>query len=72
MGWMDLHLYKFEYSWASFAYDGHSFPSVTLSELNVKESSPLYYLYDLGDFWEHAIELEKITPHPKEKKFPIV
>ena len=68
MGWEHFHLYKFEYNWNSFQYNGHSSPSVTLSELNIKENSTLYYLYDFGDLWEHAIELEKIIPQTKREK----
>jgi len=33
-----------------------------LSEFIKEEKQKLRYLYDLGDNWEHTVELEKILP----------
>ncbi|MBN1289718.1 MAG: hypothetical protein JXA49_08800 [Actinobacteria bacterium] len=29
------------------------------------------YIYDFGDYWKHAIELEDILPAGKGKQYPV-
>lgn len=70
MGWEHFHLYKFEYKWQCFEYDGNCSPSTTLEELNMVKGSSLNYSYDFGDNWEHTLELEKIIPKIKRERVP--
>ncbi len=49
MGWEHFHLYKFEYKWQCFEYDGNCSPLTTLEELNMVKGASLNYSYDFGD-----------------------
>lgn len=69
MGWEDLHLHQFHiYGKAygvyhdggiSFADDPHT---VTLASFRLRAGERFAYEYDMGDFWQHDIWLERILP----------
>ena len=44
---------------------------VKLGDIFTKEKIRIQYEYDFGDCWEHIIELEKILPKEKNKKYPV-
>jgi hypothetical protein len=59
MGWEFSHLYQF--------YRGRQeLPSeARLSQVAPRARAKIYYIYDMGDYWEHEILVEKTLPdHP--------
>ena len=78
MGWLDYHLWE-------FTVDGEIYttPSideyrsvidaeqVTLQQVAPNEGDRLHYLYDLGDSWEHVIEVEAVLPPDPEGQYPV-
>jgi hypothetical protein len=42
-----------------------------LEEFIKKEEQKIRYLYDLGDRWEHIVQLEKILPRKEGADYPI-
>jgi hypothetical protein len=66
MGWESRHLYEFQVDGESFADPDvedeppeASVHDVALASLAPTVGSKLVYRYDLGDGWEHEIEIEK-------------
>jgi len=43
---------------------------IPLNRFFLKPGDRVFYDYDFGDNWEHEIELEKILPKEKGKKYP--
>lgn len=70
MGWEDYHLYSFNYGRQCFEFNGNGRPSLKLSSLKMKKGDEILYVYDLGDGWEHKIELEALIPRTKELFYP--
>lgn len=76
MGWTDTHLHEFSQGNRHFGVPDFDFdePSRLTKESNTKLhkllSAPgdrLDYVYDMGDYWEHAIVLEQILPTDTDK-----
>ena len=78
MGWTNSHLHQFiaenEYYGApdpefSFApmHDGSKF---RLNQILKEEKDIIFYEYDFGDSWRHAIKLEKILPFDRKALLP--
>jgi hypothetical protein len=77
MGWEDLHLHQFRiYGKAygvyhdggiSFADDPHQ---VTLADFRFRAGERFLYEYDMGDFWQHDIWLERILPAESRRAYP--
>lgn len=42
-----------------------------VKEFIKKEKEKITYLYDLGDYWEHTVILEKIIPREKDVVYPL-
>ena len=78
MGWWNYHLYEFNVNDKQIGnirlleeeniIDDRK---VKLGEIFTKEKIRIQYEYDFGDCWEHIIELEKILPKEKNKKYPV-
>lgn len=86
MGWMDMHLYNFEYGNLIIDDLGEDdlFDEIFMSnretldateimigQILQEEGEKCLYTYDFGDDWEHTIELEKILPFDEELRVPI-
>lgn len=54
MGWRNLHLFQFG------GLDAEPSASALISSAFQITGDALSYVYDLGDYWEHKVELEKI------------
>lgn len=77
MGWTNSHLHLFddgrnEYASESFQLDYTiSANNVKLNEILKKEKDKVYYLYDMGDSWEHEILPEKILDANEYDQIPL-
>ena len=72
MGWTDSHLHQFEKDGQYWGVPG----DYEDGDIDVKderrtrigailkaEGDSLLYVYDLGDYWQHDVVLERILPH---------
>ncbi len=78
MGWEDLHLHQFRVHGKEYGIyrEGGIFfdddPSqVTLADFKLRASEQFVYEYDMGDFWQHDIRLERVLPRDLSKTYPI-
>jgi hypothetical protein len=65
--WFDYHLYLFDVAGRQFARPepdafGENAAAVQLADLSLEAHSAFVYTYDMGDGWEHDIELRSETP----------
>ena len=79
MGWTNSHLFEFQIGDYKIGYtdDVHEgfedvahASEVTLDLLLLKEGLTFGYLYDLGDFWTHTVDVEKILSKDDSKVYP--
>jgi len=80
MGWQDYHLYSFTIDGRMYivrsrawdvdqkVYDARRY---TLARLFPVIPARFTYLYDFGDRWEHAIEVEGLQPAEFRKQYPV-
>ena len=67
MGWYNAHLYQFEigedmYSNPAFQLeDSRSDRTITPTRLIPGEKFKFHYAYDMGDYWEHVILVERVV-----------
>ncbi|MBG0825930.1 hypothetical protein HS048_35235 [Planomonospora sp. ID91781] len=70
MGWENIHLHVFVKDWIAYGEGGRSESDVTLERLLPVAGARLAYRYDLGDHWDHDIEMEKIHRPAKGVAYP--
>lgn len=77
-GWEECHLHefvvgdrRFEAPWEESDPDAEDEGDVRLCELAPKPGPWMLYVYDFGDDWEHAIQLEKILDPDPTLAYPI-
>ncbi len=78
MGWQDLHLHRFriyakEYGIAregGMLFDDDPY-QVVLSSFKLRAGERFEYEYDMGDFWQHDIRLERVLPLDPCKLYPV-
>lgn len=75
MGWKNYHMYEFNLEGYSIGEaqesaqagyeDGQQMESndIMIGELLDKEGDQFKYLYDYGDYWQHEVIVDKISPH---------
>lgn len=81
MGWHESHLHEFEVinpvtnqkEYIGIPEDDEliSGKKRRISDIFSFDNSKAKYVYDFGDYWVHIIELEKIFPIEKNKKYPV-
>ena len=78
MGWANVHMHQFVKDNYHYGEPDEGFSKGFLNEANYRldqilknEKDTLFYLYDLGDCWEHQILLEKILPFTTEVTLPV-
>ena len=62
MGWKGIHLYYFDIyavHYSAFELDSES-PDLLFSTFRFRERQRFAYLYDMGNYWEHEVRLEKL------------
>jgi hypothetical protein len=69
MGWTDTHLYQFKVGKVWYGEPGDEYETglvdhrrIPLNQILPKGGATCIYEYDLGDGWEHLIELEDVVP----------
>ena len=73
MGWEGIHLYHFDIHavhYGSFELSAES-PDIALSRFRFRERSRFAYLYDMGDYWEHEVRVEKYLDRNPKKTCPV-
>jgi hypothetical protein len=80
MGWLDCHLWEFEVDGRKFGMYLLDDPdwneqienaeTVTLGTLVNAGERRIQYAYDMGDFWEHSIIIERVTAPLREVNYP--
>jgi hypothetical protein len=77
MGWEDLHLHRFRVHGKAYGISragGILFDNdacqVKLSDFKLRAGERFVYEYDMGDFWQHDIRLERILPLEPRKLDP--
>ena len=73
MGWEGIHLYYFDIyavHYGSFELSTES-PDIALSCFRFREGGCFAYLYDMGDYWEHEVRVEKFLDRNPKKAYPV-
>ena len=73
MGWDGIHLYYFDIHavhYGSFELDAES-PDTPLSRFRFRAKDRFVYLYDMGDYWEHEVRLEKFLERDPKQTYPV-
>lgn len=78
MGWQDVHLHQFRIQGKNygvgreggivFSHDPHQ---VRLADFQLRAGESFVYEYDMGDFWQHDLRLEKVLPFESGTTFPV-
>lgn len=73
MGWEGLHLYEFRIQSARYGSpDLCAGPTdVTLEGFRFRRNTKLFYIYDMGDWWEHEIRIEDRLQAKEGERYPI-
>lgn len=66
--WLDYHLFEFRIGKRRFEEadpeaKGENADLVRLRDLHLRRGSRFLYIYDMGDYWEHDIDVRQITTH---------
>ena len=78
MGWEDVHLHRFRIfgkEYGVYRAGGMLFDDdphqVTLAGFKLRPGERFIYEYDLGDFWQHDIRLERVLSLDARKMYPL-
>ena len=73
MGWEGIHLYYFDIHavhYGSFELSTQS-PDIAFSQFRFRANDRFAHLYDMGDYWEHEVRLEKFLQRNPKKTYPV-
>jgi hypothetical protein len=76
MGWHDCHLHSFEAAGVQYGEPDPDGELALDDELDFRldavaaKGDRLRYTYDFGDWWEHEIEVEDVSPADPEQRYP--
>lgn len=79
MGWKNSHLFEFQVGDYKIGYidpneafeDTADAGEVTVDLLLMKPGLTFTYLYDFGDYWQHRVEVEKISVKEEGEVYPV-
>ena len=73
MGWDGIHLYYFDIHAVRYgSVELHvESPDTPISRFRFREGDRFPYLYDMGDYWDHEMRIEKFLPHNPKKSYPV-
>lgn len=78
MGWYNCHLHEFEVQGQAYGQPMPEYDFDVLNEIKIKlnqlvtqERFKFFYMYDMGDGWEHEILVEKILPPNPDTPYPV-
>ena len=63
-------LYIFSGGFAQLEFSCGAPEDTTLDSLGLKEGQHFGYTFDMGDNWEHELEVSRIEPAPAKRKYP--
>ena len=68
-----IHLYYFDIHVVHYgSVELHvQTPDIPLSRLRFREGDRFAYLYDMGDYWDHEVRIEKFLPHNPKQGYPV-
>ena len=72
MGWEGFHLFEFKIravNYTSPYLQGES-PTVSLAQFHFRQNTKFIYAYDMGDYWQHEVRIEKRIAIEKRKYYP--
>lgn len=66
-GWLDYHLFEFQVGARRFEAsnaeaEGEPAEGVALRDLELTAGAQLLYIYDMGDYWEHDVLVQAVSP----------
>jgi len=78
MGWEDLHLHQFRVYGKAYGisrdggmlFDDDPY-QVTLADFKLRARERFVYEYDMGDFWQHDIRIERVLPLDLCTAYPV-
>ncbi|MBN1590593.1 MAG: SEC-C domain-containing protein [Pirellulales bacterium] len=76
MGWENYHLYEFQIDGVVYTdsravdEDNRDAAEMTLGQLAERKCAKFDYVYDFGDEWEHAIEIEAVHAPETDRHYP--
>jgi len=78
MGWEDLHLHQFRvygkaygmYRDGGVCFDDDPY-QVILADFRLRAREHFVYDYDMGDFWQHDIRIERVLPLDPRVTYPV-
>ena len=80
MGWTNSHLFEFQVGDYKIGYveerlddfeDVADANEVTLDTLLLKKGLVFRYLYDFGDYWQHAVAVENVLQPEPQRIYPV-
>jgi hypothetical protein len=68
-GWLDYHLFEFQigprrFEAAESEAQGERADLVRLRDLGLSPATSFTYVYDMGDYWEHEVEVREVVSTP--------
>jgi Plasmid pRiA4b ORF-3-like protein len=77
MGWQDYHLHSFEIDGVQYGQPDPAGELDLRDELDTRldavvgKDTVFIYTYDFGDWWEHEILVEEISPADPDERYPV-
>jgi hypothetical protein len=77
LGWQGYHLHSFEIDGEQYGEPDPLGELELADELDVRldavasEGSRFTYVYDFGDWWEHEVLVERVTPADPDERYPV-
>lgn len=72
MGWEGIHLFEFRIravEYTAFYLQGES-PDIPLEQFHFRKNTKFTYAYDMGDYWQHEVRVEKRMAIEQRKRYP--
>lgn len=77
MGWQDCHLHSFDIDGKQYGQPDPEGELMLVDELDARldavagKGSRFVYTYDFGDWWEHEVLVEDVSPAEPDERYPL-
>lgn len=73
MGWEGIHLFSFDIHAVGYGSYELSLadPRIALGSFDLRKNDKVFYVYDMGDHWEHEIRVEEFRKSAPKKSYPV-